>query len=223
MGAHPGGLGVHAQPFADVVVARRDGDDVDELHPEDRPYKAGFVGVAAPGCTVVVQDDAGRELPPGEVGEIAIRGPVVMKGYWNRPAETAETLRGGWLHTGDLGVKDDEGDLRIVGRKKDMVIRGGYNVYPREVEDVLHEHPAIAEVAVIGVADPRYGEEVAAVVVLRPGAELTSDGLRAWAKERLSAYKVPHLVAVVDELPKGSTGKILKRAIDRGLFADAPR
>ncbi|MFD7293646.1 long-chain fatty acid--CoA ligase [Streptomyces sp. NPDC059897] len=185
-------------------------------HLAGEPASPGTVGRALPGCEVAVRDDAGAELPPGEVGEVHIKGPVVMKGYWNRPDATGEALDAdGWLRTGDLGSLDAAGDLRIVDRKKDLVIRGGYNVYPREVEEVLYEHPDIVEAAVIGVPDPHYGEEVAAVVALRPGADaLDVRALRSWAKERLSAYKVPHLLAVVDELPKGATGKILKRAID---------
>lgn len=189
------------------------------FHTKDRPPKQGSVGRALPGLEIAVRNEHGDELPADEVGEVYIRGPVIMKGYWNRPEATAETLADGWLRTGDLGAKDADGDLRIVDRKKDLVIRGGYNVYPREVEEVLYEHPDIVEAAVIGVPDEHYGEEVAAVIALRPGAALTTPELRSWAKERLSAYKVPHLVAFVDELPKGATGKILKRAIDRGIFA----
>ncbi|WP_407547994.1 long-chain fatty acid--CoA ligase [Streptomyces sp. Pv4-95] len=179
-----------------------------------RPRKPGGVGRALPGCEVSVRGDDGAELPPGGIGEVYVKGPVVMKGYWNRPEATADVLHDGRLATGDLGTMDADGDLRIVDRKKDLVIRGGYNVYPREVEEVLYEHPDIVEAAVIGIPDAHYGEEVAAVVALRPGARLSGPDLRRWAKERLSAYKVPHVVAVVDELPKGPTGKILKRAID---------
>ncbi|MEB8343761.1 long-chain-fatty-acid--CoA ligase [Streptomyces endophyticus] len=193
-------------------------------HLADEPAKPGTVGRALPSCAVAVRDDEGAELPPGEVGEVHIKGPVVMKGYWNRPDATGEALDAdGWLRTGDLGSLDAEGDLRIVDRKKDLVIRGGYNVYPREVEEVLYEHPDIVEAAVIGVPDPHYGEEVAAVVALRPGAALDIQALRAWAKERLSAYKVPHLLAVVDELPKGATGKILKRGIDPSVVSGLSR
>jgi long-chain acyl-CoA synthetase len=137
-----------------------------------------------------------------------------MKGYWNRPEATAAELSGGWLKTGDLGRLDEDGYLYIVDRAKDLIIRGGYNVYPREVEEVLYEHPDIVEVAVIGVPDDHYGEEVAAVIASAPGAVIDPDALRTWAKERLSAYKVPHLVRCVDALPKGATGKILKRDID---------
>ncbi|GGN22462.1 long-chain-fatty-acid--CoA ligase [Streptomyces fuscichromogenes] len=180
----------------------------------DRGPRTGSVGPALPGTAVEIRDPAGEVLPPGQVGEVYLAGPHLMKGYWNRPEATAADLPGGWLKTGDLGRLDEDGFLYIVDRLKDLVIRGGYNVYPREVEEVLYGHPDIVEAAVIGVPDPHYGEEVAAVVTLRPGATLTTEELRAWTKERLSAYKVPHLVRFVDALPKGSTGKILKRALD---------
>jgi len=181
----------------------------------DRVRKAGFVGIPLPGIDVRVVDTSGAELPRGELGEVLVRGPVVMARYWGRPDATRESLRDGWLHTGDIGRMDEVGDLEIVDRIKDLVIRGGYNIYPREVEEVLYEHPDVVEVAVVGVPDPHYGEEVGAVVVLRPGASLATSELRTWAKERLSAYKVPRLFSFVESLPKGSTGKILKRAIDR--------
>jgi len=138
-----------------------------------------------------------------------------MKCYRNRPEATAEDLRDGWLKTGDLGVLDEDGYLSIVDRAKDLIIRGGYNVYPREVEEVLYEHPDIVEVAVVGVPDEHFGEEVAAVITLRSGAEVNGDDIRAWAKVQLSAYKVPRLYQFVEALPKGPTGKILKREIDR--------
>lgn len=185
------------------------------FHGPDRPRKAGSVGVALPRCEVHIRDEHGVELPPDDVGELYFRGPVVMKGYWNRPEETAEVLHDGWLRTGDLGLKDVDGDVRIVGRQKDLVIRGGYNVYPLEVEEVLYQHPDIVEAAVIGIPDEHYGEEVAAIVVLRGGVQPDTPALRDWAKERLSAYKVPHVIVYVQELPKGATGKVLKRAIDR--------
>ncbi|GAA1928614.1 long-chain fatty acid--CoA ligase [Nocardioides lentus] len=184
--------------------------------------KPGTVGRAVHGMRLEVRDAAGRPVPTGEVGEVWVSGPIVMKGYWNRPEATAETIRDGWLRTGDLGTLDSDGDLRIVDRLKDMIIRGGYNVYPREVEEVLHTHPDVVEAAVVGVPDPRYGEEVAAAVVLRPGATLDAEELRRWAKERLSAYKVPHLVQVLPALPKGPSGKILKRALDRDALRAAP-
>jgi long-chain acyl-CoA synthetase len=154
------------------------------------------------------------EVPKGEVGEIAIRGPVVMKGYWNRPDATAETLDAdGWLYSGDMATVDEDGYFFIVDRKKDMVIRGGFNVYPREIEEVLYEHPAVAEAAVVGIPHDSLGEEVAAAVTLKEGQDATVDELREFAKQRVAAYKYPRVVWLVDELPKGPTGKVLKRDI----------
>ncbi|MQY25824.1 class I adenylate-forming enzyme family protein [Nocardia aurantia] len=191
--------------------------------PADRPAKAGSVGRPLPGIEIVIRDFDGAELPPGETGEIFIRGPVVTKGYWNRPEATAEALHEGWLRTGDLGVFDADGDLRIAGRVKEMIIRGGYNVYPLEVEEVLYRHPDIVEATVVGVPDEHYGEEVAAALTLRPGADFDPIALREWTKQQLSAYKVPRLFAVLDELPKGPSGKILKNALDSAIFADVAR
>jgi long-chain acyl-CoA synthetase len=181
-------------------------------HP-DRERKPGTIGQAIAGVEMRVQTDEGDPLPPGEIGEIAIRGDNVMKGYWRRPRETAEAMAGGWFRTGDLGQVDPEGYFSIVDRKKDMIIRGGLNVYPREIEEVLYEHPAVAEVAVIGVPDEMLGEEVAAVVRLKPGASADPAELRDHVKRQLAAYKYPRQVWIVDELPHGDTGKILKRAI----------
>jgi long-chain acyl-CoA synthetase len=181
-------------------------------HP-DRARKPGTIGQAIAGVEMRVQDNAGVPLPSGEIGEIAIRGDNVMKGYWRRPEETAEVMTGGWFCTGDLGWMDGEGYFSIVDRKKDMVIRGGLNVYPREVEEVLYEHPAVAEAAVIGVPDEALGEEVAALVTLKPGRTADPDELRHHVKGQLAAYKYPRYVWIVDSLPHGDTGKILKRAI----------
>ena len=153
------------------------------------------------------------DVPDGEVGEIAIRGHNVMKGYWKRPEATAAVMRGGWFRTGDLGRADADGFYYIVDRKKELIIRGGYNVYPREIEEVLYEHPAVLEAAVIGVPHPSLGEEVAAAVALRPGSAATPDELREWVKQRVAAYKYPRHVWLTDALPKGATGKILKREI----------
>jgi long-chain acyl-CoA synthetase len=187
-----------------------------------RARKPSCVGIALPRCAVEIRDDDGAEVPTGEVGEVHIKGPVVMRGYFNRPEATAEVLDGdGWLKTGDLGTADADGDIRIVDRVKDLIIRGGYNVYPREVEEVLYEHPDVVEVAVVGVPDEHFGEEVAAVLALQPGAAFDAAAFRGWAKERLSAYKVPRLFQVVETLPKGPTGKILKRAIDAEGIRDA--
>ena len=181
-------------------------------HP-DRPRKPGTIGQAIAGVEMRVQDNAGVPLPPGEVGEIAIRGHNVMKGYWRRPAETEAVMTDGWFCTGDLGQIDDEGYFSIVDRKKDMIIRGGLNVYPREIEEVLYEHPAVAEAAAMGVPDDMLGEEVAALVTLKPGAFATPDELREHVRSQLAAYKYPRHVWIVDELPHGGSGKILKREI----------
>jgi long-chain acyl-CoA synthetase len=180
----------------------------------DRERKPGSIGTPVAGVEMKVVDDAGQELPQGEVGEIVIRGHNVMKGYWNRPDATAETIVDGWLRTGDMAKVDEDGYFFIVDRKKDMIIRGGLNVYPREIEEVLYEHPAVREAAVVGVPHDELGEEVAAAVALKPGAEATPEELREFVKEQLAAYKYPRQVWLVDELPKGPTGKILKRRIE---------
>jgi long-chain acyl-CoA synthetase len=187
-------------------------------HP-GRVRKPGSIGTPVEGVEMRVVDTDGRALPVGEAGEIAIRGPNVMKGYWGKPEATAEVMRGvgevggGWFLTGDLATVDDDGYYHIVGRKKDLIIRGGYNVYPREIEEVLHEHPAVAEVAVVGVPHAELGEEVGAAVVLKPGASATPEELRAFAKDRVAAYKYPRHVWFLPELPKGPTGKILHREV----------
>jgi long-chain acyl-CoA synthetase len=178
-----------------------------------RPRKPGSIGYPVWGVELCILDDEDRPLPDGERGEICIRGHNVMKGYLGRPDATKEALRGGWFHSGDIGVRDADGSFRIVDRKKDMVIRGGFNVYPREVEEVLYAHPEILEAAVIGVAHESLGEEVKAVVVLRPGSSLDAPGVIAWCRERVAAYKYPRVVEFRDALPKGPTGKILKREL----------
>jgi long-chain acyl-CoA synthetase len=183
-------------------------------HP-DRERKAGSIGTPVEGVEMKVVDDEGADLPAGEVGEIVIRGHNVMKGYWNRPDATAEAIRDGWFHTGDMAKIDEDGYFFIVDRKKDMIIRGGYNVYPREIEEVLYEHPAVREVAVVGVPHDELGEEVGAAVALKAGAEATPDELRDHVKAQVAAYKYPRLVWLVEDLPKGPTGKILKREIER--------
>jgi long-chain acyl-CoA synthetase len=183
-------------------------------HP-DRERKAGSIGTPVEGVEMKVVDDEDRDLPAGEVGEIVIRGHNVMKGYWNRPDATEEAIRGGWFHSGDLAKVDDDGYFFIVDRKKDMIIRGGYNVYPREIEEILYEHPAVREVAVVGVPDDELGEEVGAAIALTDGADATPDELREYVKAQLAAYKYPRYVWFVADLPKGPTGKILKREIER--------
>ncbi|MFE4994282.1 long-chain fatty acid--CoA ligase [Streptomyces mirabilis] len=174
--------------------------------------KPGSVGTPIRGVEMRVVAN-GREVPHGESGEIAIRGHNVMKRYWHRPEETAATIRDGWLYTGDIGRVDEDGSFWIIGRTKDVIIRGGYNVYPREVEDVLYEHPAVADAAVIGLPSSDLGEEVGAAVVLKPGARTTAEELREYVKHQVAAYKYPRKVWITDALPKGPTGKILKRQI----------
>jgi long-chain acyl-CoA synthetase len=181
-------------------------------HP-DRPRKAGSIGIPIRGVEMRLVAEDGGTVAPGEVGEIAIRGENIMTGYWNRPDATSDAIRDGWFHSGDLARVDEDGFYFIVDRKKDMIIRGGYNVYPREIEEVLYEHSAVAEAAVVGVPHPLHGEEVAAVVTLRPGAKATAEEIIAHTKERVAAYKYPRVVTIVAELPKGPTGKILKREI----------
>jgi long-chain acyl-CoA synthetase len=183
-------------------------------HP-NRERKPGSIGTPIQGVEMQVWDDEGRQLPQGEVGEIVIRGHNVMKGYWERPEATAEAIdSNGWFRTGDMAKVDEDGYFFIVDRKKDLIIRGGYNVYPREVEEVLYEHPAVQEAAVVGVPDESLGEEVGAAVVLKQGESLQASELKAYMKEQVAAYKYPRKIWFVDELPKGPTGKILKREIE---------
>jgi long-chain acyl-CoA synthetase len=179
----------------------------------DRPRKVGSIGYPVWGVEMAILDDADRPLPDGERGEICIRGHNVMKGYWGRPEATKEAMRSGWFHSGDIGIRDADGCYRVVDRVKDMIIRGGFNVYPREVEEALYTHPAVVEAAVIGVAHSSHGEEIKAVVALAKDRKVTPDELIAFCKERLAAYKYPRIVEIVDELPKGPTGKILKREL----------
>ena len=180
----------------------------------DRERKPGSIGIPVPDTEMKLVDDDGNEVAQGEIGEILVRGPTVMKGYWNRAEATAETLSpDGWLKTGDMARIDDDGYFFIVDRKKELVIRGGFNVYPREIEEVLYEHPAVREAAVLGVPHASLGEEVAAVVVLREDVPATPEELRDYVKARVAAYKYPRRVWLTDELPKGPTGKILKREI----------
>ena len=178
---------------------------------EQRKY--GSIGLPIWGVEAKIVDDNDNDLPPNEPGEIVMRGHNIMKGYRNRPEATAETMKGGWFHSGDIGYVDEEGFYFITDRKKDMIIRGGFNVYPREVEEVLFAHPAIAEAAVIGVPDDLQGEEVKACVVLKPNQELDEQGVIDYCKEHLAKYKYPRTVQFMAELPKGSTGKILKREL----------
>jgi long-chain acyl-CoA synthetase len=182
-------------------------------HP-DKENKAGSIGTPIEGVEMKLLDDDRNEVAEGEVGEIAIKGHNIMKGYWNREEATAEAIQDGWFLTGDMGKVDEDGFYFIVDRKKELIIRGGYNVYPREVEEVLYEHPAVQEAAVIGVPDDEMGEEVGAAVVLKDGEELEADELKDYVKKEVAAYKYPRQIWFVDELPKGPTGKILKREIE---------
>src|SRR3954462_15168369 len=181
-----------------------------QLHAERKP---GSIGTPIPGVEMRVVDDEGRDVATGDVGEIAIRGENVMKGYWGKPEETDKAIPDDWFRTGDLARQDEDGYYFIVDRKKEMIIRGGYNVYPREIEEALYEHPAVAEVACIGIPQADLGEEVAAAVALKPGATAEIDELREFARARVTAYKYPRHVWLVDVLPKGPTGKILRRSV----------
>ncbi len=179
-----------------------------------KPTKPGSIGLPIWGVDMRVVDDDDREVPMGERGELLIRGHNIMKGYLKRPEATAEVMRGGWFHSGDIATMDSDGYFYIVDRVKDMIIRGGFNVYPREIEEVLYGHPAVAECAVIGVPDPAMGEEVKAVVVLKTGETATEDEIREYCKTRIAANKYPRIVQVTTEpLPKNATGKILKREL----------
>ncbi len=178
-----------------------------------RPKKIGSIGLPIIGVEVRVCDDDNQELPPGEVGEVLIRGHNVMKGYYRRPAATAEAFRGGWFHSGDLARMDEDGYFTIVDRKKDMIIRGGFNVYPREVEEILYAHAAVREAAVVGEPSERYGEEVKAFVSFKQEMEATPEEIIEFCKQQLGGHKYPRLVEVLDDLPKGPTGKILRREL----------
>jgi len=179
----------------------------------DRERRPGTVGQPIFGCEMRVVDENDQDVAVGEPGEIVIRGHNIMKGYYNRPEATAEALRGGWFHSGDIGVVDDDGYFSIVDRLKDMILRGGFNVYPREIEEVLMTHPAISLAAVVGVPHEQHGEEIKAFVVLEDGASVTADEIIAWSKEQMAAYKYPRTVEFRTELPMNATGKILRRTL----------
>jgi long-chain acyl-CoA synthetase len=164
-------------------------------------------------CKIVDLEEGTKELPPGQDGEVIIKGPQVMKGYYNRPDETAQVLRDGWLYTGDIGKMDEDGYFYIVGRKKDMIIAGGYNIYPREIDEILYEHPKILEACAIGVPDPHRGETVKAFVVLKPGESATEQEIIEYCKTKLAAYKVPKMIEFRQELPKSTVGKVLRRVL----------
>jgi long-chain acyl-CoA synthetase len=183
--------------------------------------KLGSVGQPIPGVTVSIRDDDDRALPVDEVGEVCVQGPNVMVGYYRNPEETAKTIRGGWLRTGDMGRLDADNYLYIVERKKDLIIRGGFNIYPRDVEEALYAFPGVAEAAVIGLPDPRMGEEVVAFVVLKPGQAVTADEVAGFCQTRLAKYKCPKEIRFVDALPKSPVGKILRKEL-RGQARTQP-
>lgn len=176
----------------------------------DRVTKPGSVGLPVWGVQVRVVDESDQDVPRGDLGEIVMRGHNVMKGYYRRPEATAEAFRNGWFHTGDIGRFDEDGYLFIVDRVKDMIIRGGFNIYPREIEEVMLTHPAVSLAAIVGIKDDQYGEEVKAFVVLKPGADVSEAELVAWAKETMADYKYPRSIEFRDTLPMNATGKILK-------------
>jgi len=182
-------------------------------HP-DKERKPGSIGTPIRGVEMKLVDEEDNEVAEGEVGEIVIKGHNVMKGYWRREDATAEAVKDGWFHSGDLAKVDADGYYFIVDRKKDMIIRGGYNIYPREIEEVLYEHPAVREAAVVAMEHAELGEEVGAAVALKEGAEATVEELQKFVKDAVAAYKYPRRVWLVDDLPKGPTGKILKREIE---------
>lgn len=189
--------------------------------PEERPHLLGSVGRSSPGMSVRVVDEQDRDVAAGEVGEIAARGANVMVGYWRNSEATAEALRGGWMHTGDLAYRDSEDYLHLVDRRNDKIITGGENVYPSEIEHCLLEHPAVTEAAVVGVADARWGERVSAAVVLREDGATTPAALISHCRERLASYKTPKEIRLVSALPRNATGKLLRREV-RARWSDYP-
>ena len=181
---------------------------------ERRPPKYGSIGKCYQKAnSIKIFDDRDQEVPPGQLGEIVIKGPGVMKGYWNKPRETAAAIRNGWLHTGDIGYADEDGYLYLTDRKKDLIIRGGENIYPKEIENILHMHPQVLEAGVIGVPDPVYGEVVKAFIVLKTTGSVSEEDLLKFCKEKLPAYKRPKTIQLMDELPKSALGKILRREL----------
>jgi len=183
----------------------------------DFRHKFGSVGTPVENFEIKIMDEEDREVPLGKWGEICIKGPGVMKGYWNKPDETRHALRNGWLHSGDIGMMDDEGYVFIVDRVKDMINVSGFKVWPAEVEEFLYKHPAIQEVAVFGSPHPEKGEMVVAAIILKEGASATSEEIITYCRNHLAAYKAPARVDFISELPKSATGKILKRTLrDKG-------
>jgi long-chain acyl-CoA synthetase len=184
-------------------------------NPLEGKRKIGTIGLPVPNteCKLVDVDDPSKEVEPPGPGELCIKGPQVMQGYWNKPEETAEVLRDGWLHTGDIAEMDEDGFFKIVDRKKDMIIVGGFNVYPRDVEEILYQNPKVRECAVVGIPGGKSGETVKAYIVVKDGETLTKEEIEAFSRERLTAYKVPKLWEFRDDLPKTMVGKVLRRAL----------
>jgi acyl-CoA synthetase (AMP-forming)/AMP-acid ligase II len=215
-----GGYGQTEAP-ASISYMRPDEHFVDgRIAPDER---LASVGRPNPLVRVEIMDDANQILPLGESGEICVRGDLVMKGYYKNPEKTAETLIDGWLHTGDVGHLDAEGYLHITDRKKDMIITGGFNVYPSEVEQVIWSHPAVQDCAVIGVPDDKWGEAVKVVVELKPGAEVDAEELIALCKEKLGGVKAPKSVDIVAALPRSPVGKVLKKDLRQKYWRDLGR
>ncbi len=183
------------------------------FNPFDGERKIGSVGIPVWGIDMKVVDEKDNEVPRGETGEILIRGHNIMKGYYNRPKATAETMRGGWFHSGDIGRMDQDGYVYIVDRVKDMIIRGGFNVYPREIEEVLMTHPAVSLAAVVGVEHESHGEEIKAYIILKDGQSIEAEKLIVWSKENMADYKYPRIIDICETLPMTATGKILKRQL----------
>jgi long-chain acyl-CoA synthetase len=194
---------------------------VTHVNPRRGVRKFGSVGVPIVGteAKIVDAETGTQDLPPGQAGELLVKGPQVMSGYWNQPEETDQVLKDGWLHTGDIATVDEDGYFYIVDRKKDLILTAGYNVYPREVEEVLYQHPKVLEAAVIGLPDKVRGEKVTAYVVLKPGEMATAQEIRAFCRERLAHYKEPRAVHFRDELPKSMAGKVLRRALQEEELA----
>ncbi len=190
-----------------------EGSPVVTFNHTDVGKKIGSIGTPVWGVEVKIVDESGNELPAGEKGELIYRGHNVMKGYYKRPEETAETIKNGWLYSGDVAFMDEDGFFFIVDRTKDMIIRGGFNVYPREVEEVMITHKAVSLVAVIGVPNEKLGEEIKAYVVLKEGESVSEKELIAWTKEQIADYKYPRIISFTEELPMSATGKILKKEL----------
>jgi O-succinylbenzoic acid--CoA ligase len=211
-------------PVAPTYGLTETASQVATLAPDEAASRIGSAGRAVFPSEIRIAAPGGSEAPAGETGEILVRGPVVMQGYDGRPDETAEALEGGWLHTGDLGYLDGDGYLYVIDRRTDLIVSGGENVYPAEVEQVLHCHPAVEAACVVGAPDARWGRAVVAAVQLRPGARASAEAITAFCRERLAGYKIPKRIWFVDEIPRSSGGKLLRRCVrDRLLEADISR